>query len=147
MRTSLKVVGVLLIVVVLALVWVANNLGGLVKKGVETYAPPVLGTAVVLDSATIMPFSSAGSVNGLAIAQPAGFGVGNAIELGEASLGVDLGSLRAEPLVVQRILVRHGVSRDLGASLLDDIKRCIDHFGKHPVSVPLNAEEGTSYHH
>lgn len=52
-----------------------------------------------------------------------------------------------QDLVVQRILVRHGVSRDLGAALLDDINRCIEYFEKHPVSVPLSSEEGTSYHH
>ena len=52
-----------------------------------------------------------------------------------------------QDFVVQRILVRHGVSRDLVASLLDDIKRCIEYFDKHPVSVPLSSEEGTSYHH
>ncbi|MEP2029844.1 MAG: glutamate decarboxylase [Paracoccaceae bacterium] len=52
-----------------------------------------------------------------------------------------------EDLVVQRILVRHGVSRDLGALLVDDIKRCLDYFDKHPITVPLSAREGTGYHH
>lgn len=33
-----------------------------------------------------------------------------------------------EDLVVQRILVRHGVSRDLGSLLIDDMKRALDYF-------------------
>ena len=52
-----------------------------------------------------------------------------------------------EDLVIQRILVRHGVSRDLGSLLVEDIKRCMAHFVDHPISVPLSAEEGSCYHH
>jgi glutamate decarboxylase len=52
-----------------------------------------------------------------------------------------------EDLVVQRILVRNGVSRDLISLLLEDFKRAIEYFGKHPVSSPLTAKEATGYHH
>ena len=52
-----------------------------------------------------------------------------------------------EDLVIQRILVRHGVSRDLGDLLLDDIKRCVDYFGRNPVSVPLTEETAGGYRH
>ena len=52
-----------------------------------------------------------------------------------------------EDLVVQRILVRNGVTRDLVSLLLEDFKRAIAHFEKHPVSESLNYSEGTSYHH
>lgn len=50
-------------------------------------------------------------------------------------------------LVVQRILVRHGVSRDLISLLLEDFKRCLDYFQKHPVVNPATAEEASGYHH
>jgi glutamate decarboxylase len=49
--------------------------------------------------------------------------------------------------VVQRILVRHGVSRDLGSLLLNDIQRALDHFTKHPVQTPMTAEEASGFHH
>ncbi|MBB3808591.1 glutamate decarboxylase [Pseudochelatococcus contaminans] len=52
-----------------------------------------------------------------------------------------------EDLVVQRILVRHGVSHDLASLLLDDMKRAIEYFEKHPVSNPLTKEEATGFHH
>jgi glutamate decarboxylase len=52
-----------------------------------------------------------------------------------------------EDLVIQRILVRHGVSRDLAALLIEDMKRCLEYFAAHPISTPLTAEEGTGYHH
>lgn len=50
-------------------------------------------------------------------------------------------------LVVQRILVRHGVSRDLGTLLIDDMKRAIEHFRTHPRQRPLTAKEATGFHH
>jgi len=52
-----------------------------------------------------------------------------------------------EDLVVQRILVRHGVSMDLASLLLEDIRRALDYFQKHPVSRPLSEEEGGGYSH
>lgn len=52
-----------------------------------------------------------------------------------------------EDLVVQRILVRHGVSYDLGSLLIADIKRALDYFEKHPVSNPLSAQEAGGFNH
>jgi len=52
-----------------------------------------------------------------------------------------------EDLVVQRILVRNGVSRDLIALLVEDFQRAIAYFDHHPATSPLSASEGTGYHH
>ncbi len=52
-----------------------------------------------------------------------------------------------EDLVIQRILVRHGVSRDLGDLLMGDLRRCIDYFAKNPVSTPLTEEAAGGYRH
>ncbi len=52
-----------------------------------------------------------------------------------------------QDLPVQRILVRHGFSRDLGTLLLDDLRRAIDHFGRHPVSSPLTERESGGFKH
>lgn len=53
----------------------------------------------------------------------------------------------AQDIVIQRILVRHGVSRDLGALLVEDMRRCLDYFSQHPIAKPLDAEEASGYHH
>lgn len=52
-----------------------------------------------------------------------------------------------EELVIQRILVRHGVSRDLGSILVDDIKRAITHFETHPVHTPMTPTEASGFKH
>jgi len=50
-------------------------------------------------------------------------------------------------LVVQRILVRHGFSADLGQLLLKDFADALAFFEKHPVAAPLSAEEAGSWDH
>jgi glutamate decarboxylase len=50
-------------------------------------------------------------------------------------------------VAVQRILVRQGVSRDLASILLDDFASSIEHFTKHPISVPLTAGEAAGFSH
>ena len=47
--------------------------------------------------------------------------------------------------VVQRILVRHGVSRDMANLLADDIRRALEHFKAHPT--PASVEDRRSFHH
>lgn len=52
-----------------------------------------------------------------------------------------------EDLVVQRILVRHGVSRDLAVQLLEDMKRTLEYFQAHPISHPLTETEAGGFSH
>ena len=52
-----------------------------------------------------------------------------------------------QDLVVQRILVRRGVSRDLASLLVDDMKRSLDFFDKHPVHASMTAEEASGFKH
>nr|WP_246252512.1 glutamate decarboxylase [Ancylobacter pratisalsi] len=52
-----------------------------------------------------------------------------------------------EDLVIQRILVRHGVSFDLACLLLDDIKRSVEFFAMHPVTRPMTSDEAGGFNH
>lgn len=52
-----------------------------------------------------------------------------------------------EDLVVMRVLVRHGVSKDLGDNLVKDLQHCLDYFKKNPITKPLTEEEAGGYKH
>jgi len=52
-----------------------------------------------------------------------------------------------QELSVQRILVRHGVSRDLAELLLDDIRQALAYFERHPEHAVLSSAEATGFHH
>jgi glutamate decarboxylase len=52
-----------------------------------------------------------------------------------------------EDLVIQRIVVRHGFSRDLATLLLEDMHRALQYFEKRPVSLPMTEKEVGGFHH
>ena len=53
----------------------------------------------------------------------------------------------ASDIVVCRILCRQGLTIDMANLLLDDIRRAVAHFDKHPVSVPLTEAEAGGHKH
>ncbi len=55
--------------------------------------------------------------------------------------------INREDLVVQRVLVRHGVTRDLAGLLLDDIQRSLEYFAENPVTKPLSEKLAGGYKH
>jgi glutamate decarboxylase len=52
-----------------------------------------------------------------------------------------------EDLAIQRILVKHGFSRDLADLFLEDYLDAVNHFSKHPVSVSLSEAEAGGFKH
>ncbi len=52
-----------------------------------------------------------------------------------------------EDLAIQRILVRHGFSRDLATLLLNDYRDALAYLEKHPVTTSISAEEGSGFSH
>jgi len=52
-----------------------------------------------------------------------------------------------EDLAIQRILVKHGFSKDLAQLMMNDYVDAVNHFSKHPVSVPLTEEESGGFKH
>jgi glutamate decarboxylase len=53
----------------------------------------------------------------------------------------------ASDVAVMRVMVRQGVSMDMAQLLIDDMKRAIDHFQRHPVTHPLTERERGAYTH
>jgi glutamate decarboxylase len=52
-----------------------------------------------------------------------------------------------EDLAIQRILVKHGFSKDLASLMMNDYVDAVNHITKHPVSVPLTEEESGGFKH
>lgn len=50
-------------------------------------------------------------------------------------------------VVIQRILVRQGFSRDMADLLLQDFQRAIEHFAAHPVTVSVTEKEAGGFKH
>jgi glutamate decarboxylase len=52
-----------------------------------------------------------------------------------------------EGVVIQRILVRHGVSRDLASLLLENMTDALAYFEARPVRNQLTEKEASGFHH
>jgi len=52
-----------------------------------------------------------------------------------------------EDMAVQRILVRHGFSRDLAGLLMGDYRAAMSHFDAHPIESPLTESEAGGFSH
>lgn len=52
-----------------------------------------------------------------------------------------------EDLVIMRILVRHGFSRDMADLLIADLQHCVDFFAKHPIVNGSDADESSNFNH
>ena len=52
-----------------------------------------------------------------------------------------------QDLVVQRIIVRHGFTKDLASLLINDIKFCLEYFRMHPVAKPMTEDEAGGFRH
>lgn len=50
-------------------------------------------------------------------------------------------------ITVQRLLVRHGVSRDLADLLLENIRQSLDGFASHPGQGTFNGPGLSGFHH
>jgi hypothetical protein len=89
---------VLLVVVAVAVVFLSLN--SIVKKGVETAGPQMTKVEVRLGSADISPLSGSGSLNQLFVGNPDGYKTPFAMQMGSIMVGVKLGSVFSDTVVV-----------------------------------------------
>ncbi|MCD8029939.1 MAG: glutamate decarboxylase [Bacteroides sp.] len=52
-----------------------------------------------------------------------------------------------QDMVIQRVLVRHGFSRDMAELMIEDLKRCIEYLRKNPVTEGGDEKDAGGYHH
>jgi glutamate decarboxylase len=50
-------------------------------------------------------------------------------------------------LIIQRVLARFGLSRDLAGLLAEDLQRAVTHVKKHSSGRPITGQEASGYHH
>jgi glutamate decarboxylase len=53
----------------------------------------------------------------------------------------------ASDIAVCRVLCRQGLTMDLAALLIEDVKRALAHLAKHPATVPMTRAEAGGYSH
>lgn len=101
-----KLLGVVLVLVVLVgagMIFLVNNLDGLVKRAIETAGTDALGTPVTVQSVSIDLGAGSASLNGFAIANPPGFSDQDMMRFDELSVGIDIRSLTSDVIRITSI--------------------------------------------
>lgn len=78
-------------------------LGSIVKTGVNKFAPKITQTNVVLEGATISPFTGSGTLTGLAVDNPKGWTEGRAFYLKRVHLSMKPFSVFGDHIVIEEI--------------------------------------------
>ncbi len=127
MKKILIIIPVLIIVVVLAL---GFSLNSIVKHGVETIGPKVLGADVKLNAAAISLFSGKGKLKGIFIGNPKGFTTESAFKLNEIRIALNVQSIFSDKIIIDEIYIdspdityEKGGGSDNIKALLNNVKR------------------------
>lgn len=105
MKRFLIIGFVLLVVVAGGLFVLLSNLDKVVAGLIEKYGGEATATEVAVAEVDISLRDGRGTIAGLTIASPEGYGARQAFALGEATVDIDLESLRGEPIVIDEIRV------------------------------------------
>lgn len=124
-------IGVLLIVLGIGLYLLLGNLDKILKGTIEGVGSELLGVPVSVAEVELDLKSGMGQIRGLNIANPPGYQAQNAFEMDMIRLGIDLSSLRSQPIVVNELNIKRPVveleAREDGntnlQNLLDNIKK------------------------
>lgn len=105
MKKTLKILGI--VVVVLALAFVALNLtlGKIVLKSANAAAPAALGVPVTLQDIDISLLRGTAAVKGLHVGNPEGFKTAGLFDLGAVSVDVDNSTLLSDVIVIKEISI------------------------------------------
>lgn len=103
MKTGLKVVIVLVILLIVGLVIAFLSLDRIVHKGIETVGPAVAKVEVKVKDVKLSPFSGSGKIGGLLVGNPPGFKTAAAIQVGSVGVKVVPTSVMGDKMVVNYV--------------------------------------------
>ena len=77
----------------------------IVKNGIEVVGSRLLGTSVTVNSVSLSPLNSSGTIRGLSIENPQGFNSGYAIQLDELSVNLNASSVFSDVVEIESVRV------------------------------------------
>ena len=93
---------------IIAVVFVSLSLNALVKGGIETMGPRILGVPVTLEDADVTLLSGTNmhaGLTGLVVNNPEGYETASAVSLPEIRIKVDWNSLLTDTVIVEEVLI------------------------------------------
>jgi len=100
-----RVLIVFVALVAIATIAVAVFGGSMIKGGINTFGPTIMGVPVTLADATFRPFSGKVQLKKLHVGNPEGFKTPALFELGDVDIELDARSLFSDTIVIHKIYV------------------------------------------
>ncbi len=132
-RKILFIVGVVVLLVIVGLVALFLNLSSVVKRGVETMAPKILGVPVTIESFGLSLMSGKIEIDGFIVGNPAGYTDEYAFKLEKMMIEIVPSSLFSDNIHVKKVLIEGAdfkYETKFTESNISVIKGNIDKFSK-----------------
>lgn len=104
-RAIFGILGFVVVLVVVIVVAVAFYLGPIVKRGVESMGPKIIGVPCGLETSHIRPLAGIVKLEGVTVGNPAGYKSDYAFHLNSLKVNVDVGSVFTDVIVIKEIVV------------------------------------------
>jgi hypothetical protein len=133
-KMVLIALGIIVVVLAVAVYFLLSNLDRIVAAAIGKYGSEATGTSVKVSSVRIKLREGEGSISNLIVANPGGFSTPNAVSLGNISMAVDTGSLTADPVIIDKIVVSSPrVTYEInkaGVANIDEIRKNVETYQK-----------------
>lgn len=132
MKKFLVIALAVIVLIVVVVVFVLSNLNSLVASVIEKNGSEVTQTKVSVSGVEISLREGRGSIEGLNIASPEGFEAENAFTLDDITVGIDIKSLRGEPIIINEIRIKAPVVyaeiNKTGGSNIDELRKKVQEY-------------------
>ena len=102
---ALKIIGILVVVLIIALFAIILNLGKIVKTGINTVVPQVTKCEAHVDDVNFNVFGGKFEIKNLVIKNPEGYKTDHAFALGHIFVNVKMGSLMSDVIEIDQVLI------------------------------------------
>ena len=133
MKKLLIAGGVLVVLLVGAVAFLASNLDSIVEKTIETIGPDMTGVSVKVSKVSIKLTDGRGEIIGLAVGSPKGYKASQTVRLGSIVLALDPATVTKDVIVVRELIIEAPdmtYEKGPGGSNLDVIQRNVDAYVK-----------------
>ena len=104
-RKLLTAGGILAVIVVVAVKYLASNLDSIVKNAITTLGPEMTGVSVRVDDVAITLADGRGEIGGLVVGNPKGYQGPHAFKLGSILLALDAAADTKDVVVIRELTV------------------------------------------
>jgi len=142
MKKIIIAIAALAVLAGIAVFLLIGNLDKIIKDSLEGVGSELLGVEVTVQGVELELKSGFGQITGLSIANPSGYQAKHAFQMDSIRLGIGLGSLGSQPIVINELTVQSPVieleAKEDGTS---NLKTLLDNIEKNSASADKKAAE------